>query len=117
MQFYTSYLAKSHKCPNPVCITAGTPRFWQGKVYSKLGPSFSLLNDYKAGKIDNLGYTKVFNEYLSSLNPETVVNELKALFEGEEEITLLCYEGPGKFCHRHLVAKWLTENGYPAREF
>ena len=27
------------------------------------------------------------------------------------KIILLCYEKPGDFCHRHLVADWLTKNG------
>jgi uncharacterized protein (DUF488 family) len=28
-----------------------------------------------------------------------------------DKIILLCYEKPGDFCHRHLVADWLTKNG------
>jgi len=35
------------------------------------------------------------------LTPKQVVEEL------QEGSVLLCYEGPGKFCHRHVVAEWL----------
>jgi hypothetical protein len=34
------------------------------------------------------------------LDPAIVANEL-------DGYTLLCWEGPGKFCHRHIVADWL----------
>lgn len=27
-----------------------------------------------------------------------------------DKVVLLCWEGPGKFCHRHLVADWLRKN-------
>lgn len=29
----------------------------------------------------------------------------------------MCYEAPGKFCHRHLVADWLNSAGYDVSEF
>jgi hypothetical protein len=29
----------------------------------------------------------------------------------------MCYEKPGSFCHRHLVAEWLRENGFDCREY
>jgi uncharacterized protein (DUF488 family) len=32
-------------------------------------------------------------------------------------IVLLCYEKPDSFCHRHLVAKWFNENGFPIEEW
>lgn len=39
-------------------------------------------------------------EVLSRLNAK----EVAARLEGK---VLLCYEGEGKFCHRHIVAEWL----------
>lgn len=32
-------------------------------------------------------------------------------------IVLLCYEKPTDFCHRHLVAQWLIENGFECKEY
>ena len=36
---------------------------------------------------------------------------------GTEDIALVCYEKPGDFCHRHLVADWLNEAGYQCEEY
>lgn len=54
-------------------------------------------------------------EVLSKLNADVVVNELLSLSE-EKPFALICYERPGEFCHRHLVAEWLCENGYYCEE-
>jgi hypothetical protein len=43
------------------------------------------------------------------------VSELMKLSDNKD-ICLLCYEIPGMFCHRHLVAKWFTEHGFTTLE-
>lgn len=35
---------------------------------------------------------------------------------GGKDIALICYEKPTDFCHRHLVAEWLTTNGIKCDE-
>ena len=39
---------------------------------------------------------------MNKLNPREVYNEL-----GEDAV-ILCWEAPDKFCHRHIVAEWLS---------
>ena len=35
-----------------------------------------------------------------------------------KDVALCCYEKPGDFCHRHLVAKWMNEKlGVQIEEF
>ena len=34
-----------------------------------------------------------------------------------DDVALLCFEPEGKFCHRSLVAKWLTDSGFPVVEY
>jgi len=49
-------------------------------------------------------YTEKYQtEILDKLDPAQVYKEL-----GENAI-LLCWEGPKKFCHRQLIAKWFKE--------
>jgi uncharacterized protein (DUF488 family) len=37
---------------------------------------------------------------------------------GDKIPCLLCYEKPGDFCHRHIVAEWLHNNlGVHVEEF
>ena len=33
----------------------------------------------------------------------------KASTLGLQDIVLLCYEKPGRFCHRHILAEWIKE--------
>ena len=51
------------------------------------------------------------------LNANRVLEELKALSGGAENIALVCYEKPEDFCHRHLVANWFRENGIQIKEW
>ena len=99
----TSYFAKSSKDPNAVSIARSCPAGFKGRVYKKLAPPYSLLKKYKED-LDEDFYTKEYNEILAKLNPETVYEELGP------DVVLLCWELSGKFCHRRLVAKWLSDN-------
>lgn len=102
-KLFTSYYARSGELPSAVAISAKSPSFYKGKRYLKLAPSWDLLNAYKSGQVDERGYTEWYLRLLAErkLTPQQVVDEL------EEGSVLLCYEGPGKFCHRHIVAEWL----------
>lgn len=63
-------------------------------------------------------YTERYTNFLGGLNPRLVYSQICALYEGVSpaEITLLCYEPKNYPCHRHLVAKWLSNNGIPTTE-
>ena len=86
---------------------------------------------------DNDYYIKCFNEQvLSYLDPYNVYDELYDMVEEfvnelpEKDIrkqrqklkmpylvALICYEKPSDFCHRHLVADWLTKNNINCEEW
>ena len=70
---------------------------------------------------DNDYYIKCYNEQvLSKLNPKQVFVDLIELTHSWitfPKIALVCYEKPSDFCHRHLVSKWLSENGYECKEW
>ena len=100
----TSYFAKSGKHPKAICITAKRPWFYKGRIYPKLGPKSWFLKKYKKDGDEDFYTEQYYKEVLDGLDPKKVYEEL-----GEDAI-LLCWEGSGKFCHRHIVAKWLSEN-------
>ena len=117
MRIYTSYFAKIKKVVNPIAICGKSPDWYTGPQYKKLAPKYGFFMDYKNGVIDEVGYTKCFNELvLLPLSQEDIIKELSKLYEGEEEITLLCYEKPTDFCHRHIVAEWLNRIGLEVKE-
>lgn len=94
-----------------VAISQGVPKGWKGKRYLKLAPPWSLVKD-KSSEFTK----KYYEQVLSRLNAAEVVKELKEL-AGEDAI-LLCWEGPGKFCHRMVVAEWLKiELGIEVKEW
>ena len=115
---YTSYFAKLSKLPPnvvPISICGKAPIWYNGLQYKKLAPKYSFFSEWKKNG-DNNYYIEHFNdEVLSTLSPQTVYSELLKL-SGGKDIALICYEKPADFCHRHLVAEWLTTNGIKCDE-
>lgn len=113
MKIYTSYFANWRYFPKDIkqiSIAKFPPKGFKGDTFTCLSPSNALLYGYKNGSISEQSYVIEFKEYLSKLNFRKVLNDLKSL-SGDKDCILLCYEKPTDFCHRHLVAEWLKENG------
>ncbi|MNO95502.1 hypothetical protein D3C76_871460 [compost metagenome] len=81
-----------------------------GTTYKKLAPKFIFWKKW----FDNIGRTpemendkfyiiEYYNKVLKNLNPSIVYKEL---FSMGDTVMLLCYEEPGYFCHRLIVAYW-----------
>ena len=112
---FTSYFAQVPNIEYPVSIARINPEWYDRAVYPKLAPSKELLYDFKYGvhRGDKDFYTDVFLKYLDTLDFKEVMSELSAIYGPDvlDRLTLLCYEKPSDFCHRHLVANWLTQHG------
>lgn len=137
MRFLTSYYANFKNIPsNYMCI--GISRFcpdgfmnedgsfvYENFQWSRgnfLAPSAELLSDMKSGNITEDEYEKRYIEGLykefEGLNDISTnqpfkdipdwLDALCELFEGYDAIVFLCYESPEKICHRHILAKILT---------
>jgi hypothetical protein len=99
----TSNFQRAGKNPKSVSIAGLGPSFFKGREYRKLAPKFWFFKKFKKDG-DAAFYTIQYKkEVLDTLNPKTVYDEL-----GEDSI-LLCWERPGEFCHRRLVADWFKE--------
>jgi hypothetical protein len=99
----TSYFAKYRykNIGNGVSIALSTPL--EMETYSDLFPTWELLNKWKKDH-NKEEYIKIYSEkILSKLEPSKVYKDLK-------DKIILCWEKPGDFCHRHLVADWLMKN-------
>jgi hypothetical protein len=83
---------------NAVAISQGVPGWYKGRVYKSLAPSWELVRIK-----DTEEYTRRYREeVLNRLDPKKVYKDLG-------DAILLCWEKPGEFCHRRLVAEWLEE--------
>ena len=76
-------------------------KYWNGASYIDLAPDAGLIHEPEPV------YTPRFNAKLARMNKEKVINDLRVLSKGSP-VVLLCYEKAGEFCHRRLVADWLS---------
>ena len=131
---YTSYFGKLRKLPKnviPIAICATVPSWYTGARYTKLAPDYDMLIQWKCDHNDD-DYVRCFNNVvLDKLNIINVTHELHMLLPDEAKrqmqasvwdstrwhIALICYETPNDFCHRHIVADWLKNNGYHCEEW
>ena len=119
---YTSYFGKLKSLPDnivPISICGKAPNWYKGLEYKKLAPKYDFFMKWKENH-DNDYYIKCYNEQvLDELNVSDVIVELNNMinYDTNKDIALICYEKPGDFCHRHLVADWLKQHGLDCKEF
>jgi len=103
---YTSYYGRNESHENAISISASAPKSFKGPHMTVLAPSWELLNGYKDGKITKAQYATKYIELLESrkLTPQIVYDSIS------NGSILLCYEKPGDFCHRRILAEWLEKN-------
>lgn len=105
----TSYFGNIRNVQNPLSIAGKAPDWYNGPQFKHLAPKYDFYKKYKDGVINELGYTQeYYDRVLDAYTPESLVRTL--MYKFGNEITLLCYEKPGEFCHRRLVANFL-QNG------
>lgn len=109
---YTGYFAKTKEYEQngliPVGISGKIPDGFTGVRYQKLAPKYDWWKEWHDKKLsDNWYKEKYYETVLNLLNSVVVAQELQGF---GENVVLLCYETPEKFCHRHLVAEWLNKN-------
>jgi hypothetical protein len=79
-------------------IALYSPQWSEGRAYPNLAPRREMLY------MDEAPYRNEYQKLLAGLDPQKVFDDL-----GLDAI-LLCWEAPGKFCHRRLVAEWLEKH-------
>lgn len=131
---YTTYFPQLKHLPEnifPISICAKPPAWYKGAEYKQLAPKYGFFMRWKETH-DNDYYINHFNsEVLDTLIVSDVLNELNFRLSqhikdklnvpiqesSDWHIALVCFEKPEDFCHRHLVAKWLQDNGIKCSEW
>ena len=108
---YTGYYAKIKEYESNglvlVAISGKIPDGFNGIKYQKIAPKYIWWQKWHDEKMSDEWYIdKYYETVLNQLNPNEVLNDLQKM---GENIVLLCYETPEKFCHRHIFAKWLND--------
>ncbi|MBR6262720.1 MAG: DUF488 domain-containing protein [Prevotella sp.] len=117
MEIYTSYFGHLKKLGaagiKPIGIARWKPHFYNGVNMFSVAPTRYMLSD----DCDEEEYLVLYDEMLKRLGAKRILQEIESL-SGGRNVALLCYEKPGDFCHRHLLADFLNkELGLNIREF
>jgi hypothetical protein len=103
---FTSNYRTAGNHPDAVAISKGKPFVFDGRRYAALEPTAEQR------KLKGDAFRASYNASLERLDAAKVYADL-----GENAI-LLCWEAPGDFCHRRLVADWLkAELGVDVQEW
>lgn len=117
---YTSYFAKKKNCKNTILVSIAlqVPRDvtvdYELKCFM---PTWDMVKESKAtGNFTK--YTEQYHKLMKDRanDVQKTISVLKELGKNYN-VFLLCWEGKGKFCHRHLVADLLNEYGLDVREY
>lgn len=109
MEIFTSYFGNLRRLQEsgiiPVSIARWSPRWYSGMKLTALAPLPDMLRD----DITREQYIRQYNDrVLARLDPGKVVKALWGM-TGGRDCALLCYEKPGDFCHRRLLADWMLK--------
>ena len=106
---YTSCFGRVRKIKQPcypVAIARGIPEWYEGRVYEPLMPS------WQAVKMADDEFDPYYLRVLDRLDVRKVLSDV-----GDNAV-LLCWEAPGKPCHRRMVAQWIKrETGMEVPEY
>ena len=122
MEIYTGYYAKMKKYKElgliPVSIAFATPIWYEGEICFELAPPCKLISGYKNGIISKDDYAKKYKNFLKTVNWAEVIEKLYSIsdkYDGKD-LVLCCYEKSSDFCHRHILAEYLTKSGMKVKE-
>ena len=117
MKIYTSYFGNSRKLNAAgikiICVAIGRPRFLSVPQMLNVCPTRYMVS----GPCSREEYLRLYDQILAKQDAYQVVKQIEML-SGGQDVALCCYEKPGDFCHRHILAKWITDNtGIEIKEF
>ena len=118
MKIYTSYFAKAAILRKAGIVPTGLalwpPRFFRGISMKQVAPRRYMLDD----RLTDEEYIRMYrNDVLRLVDARSFIQDLERASRGMD-VALCCFEKPGDFCHRHILAKWLNEQtGIEVSEF
>lgn len=110
MAIYTaSYFEPTHQHGRLIAISHSIPKgFKVQKQLKFLAPAPELLQDWQQGQTDQGGYIR---RYRAQINADwKQVKQWLESLKTEPDMTLLCWERKGEFCHRNIVAQLLQKH-------
>ena len=119
MRIYTSCFGNSKKLQQAgikvIGIALYPPRWFYGISLKQVAPTKSILFAKDETQEDYIRRYKA--EVLASQDMRQFLKAVEAA-GGGQDVALCCYEKPGDFCHRHILAEWIKEKtGVEIKEY
>ena len=97
---HTSYFGNIKNLPKDktISIAQGQPAWYKGRENRRLAPSWAMI------KMKPEEYDRHYAIILSKLDPQEEYDAMENAVGGGA--ILLCWEKPGEYCHRRIVADW-----------
>ena len=122
-KLYTSNFSKWDRSIGIKISIARKHLFWVYNIISDdnymwfkdLAPEDKLLKEYKNGTITEEEYTKIYKKQVFNKNNEQY-NKLKEILDSGQNVTIHCYCGKDKFCHRYILGNYFKKLGYEVEE-
>ena len=114
MRIYTSYFRKAEEIKAAglatISIAQHQPRWIKPGVIDGVIQALAPDAEWLAwAESDREKYLKYYHARLAVLDVEEITARIAEIAAGKAAV-LLCYERPGEFCHRRIVANWLEEH-------
>lgn len=102
----TSNYARKGGDANSVAISCTVPPWYEGTVMAILAPMWNNVKNVRQGNITIEYFNNLYINTLleRKLTPESILEIIP------NNSILLCYESPGKSCHRRTLAAWLEQH-------
>ena len=107
-KIYTSNYARHGDNPIAFGISLTVPEWYEGERLEYLAPRSDMVGKIKKNA-ENYNQRKYTREYIDLLNGRNI-NPQKLIDSLPDGALLLCYEPPGVFCHRRLLADWVERH-------
>ena len=113
---YTSYFAAMRKMTDEqkarcMSVARWTPKGISIPINTMLVPAPDILRKFKENG-NQEAFAAAYMAMLEFRDPYA-----KATAKSMNDHILCCFEKPSDFCHRHILAQWLRDNGYKCEEF
>ena len=111
-KIYTSYFGNLSKLREkgikPISIALFPPKWYDEDVLPDLAPDLTIFNGYKENIITEERFKKFYEYKIRQIGKEKILK----MIEDGQDVALICFEAPGCFCHRHILADYLGIEEY-----
>ena len=114
---YTCYFSGlGNRSDRAVSVTLQQPPRFRLPVARELCPPFGMYWKFLRGRMSHKQFAQIYGMRFDILDPEDIAKR----YDGKILVAWEGYEDKmktiPKFSHRHMIAEWLTKNGFECKE-